>query len=113
MKGQKGRPKQAVTQERQIGFFLTNAQFAIVCRKMEAAHVNISDYMRQVALHSEVKAKWTAEERGMVRTLVGMSVDLHELAMAARDQGAGVAAELFELYRDVMDEIIKKLCDAR
>lgn len=85
MSKKKGRPKKAVTvrQERHVGFFLTHAQFAIVERKMEQAHVNISDYMRQVAVHSEVRAKWTAEEREMVRKLVGLSVDLHGLLVVA------------------------------
>ena len=82
----KGRPKKAVKQERQIGFFLTLAQFAVVERKMGEARVNISDYMRQVAVQGEVRAKWTPEEREMVRTLVGMSVRLHDLVVAAQEQ---------------------------
>jgi hypothetical protein len=113
MSGKKGRPKQAVRQERHIGFFLTHAQFAVVQRKMEAAHVNISDYMRQVAVQSEVRAKWTAEEREMVKQLIGMSADLHGLAIAAREQGIAGAEELFRVYRDQMDVVIKKLCHDR
>lgn len=109
----KGRPKKAVKQERQIGFFLTLAQFAVVERKMGEARVNISDYMRQVAVQGEVRAKWTPEEREMVRTLVGMSVRLHDLVVAAQEQGIAEAVELFRGYRDIMDEIIKKLCDDR
>jgi hypothetical protein len=111
MGGKRGRPKKAVRQERNIGFFLTHAQYAVVRKKMEKANVNLSDYMRQVAIQGEVRAKWTAEEREMVRTLVGMSVDLHGLKTVAQEQGVAVAADLFLAYRDRMDEIIKKLCD--
>lgn len=73
--------------------------------------MNISDYMRQVALHSEVKAKWTPKERGMVKMLIGMSVDLHSLKTVAEEQGVVAAAELFQRYRDIPDELIKKLCE--
>ena len=113
MSKKKGRPKKAVRQERNIGFFLTHAQFAIVERKMELARVNISDYMRQVAVQGEVRAKWTPEERELVRKLVGMSVDLHGLMVVAQEQGVALAVESFRAYRDIIDEVIKKLCDER
>ena len=81
-----GRPQKAVRQEKNIGFYLTWDQYAVVQRKAERARVNISDYMRQVALAAEVKAKWTEEEREMVKTLIRMSVDLNRLA----GEGSGI-----------------------
>lgn len=133
-----GRPKQAVRQEKNIGFYLTWEQYAVVQRKAALAGVNISDYMRQVALTAGVKARWTEEERGMVKTLIGMSVDLHRLACAAATpgvfgassgvSGAGPAAvfgaatpggsgmepaAFFGSLRDEMDLIIKNLCHDR
>jgi hypothetical protein len=113
MNGKKGRPKKAVVQEKNIGFFVTFTQWAIIERKMAAAGVNISDYMRQMAVQGEVRAKWTAEEREMVKKLIGMSVDLHGLVTVARTQGLAVAMDLFVQYRGELDEIIKKLCHDR
>lgn len=114
MKGKKGRPrKKAVIQEKYIGFYVTFAQHAIMRRKAEEAHVTISDYLRQVALEGVVKAKWTPEEREMVKKLIGMSVDLHELVLAAGRQDVAIALDLFKRHREGMDEIIKKLCHDR
>lgn len=113
MSGKKGRPKKAIVQEKNIGFFVTFAQWAVIRRKAEEARVNISDYMRQVAVEGQVRAKWTAEEREMVKGLIGMSVELHGLVTIAQEQGAGTAMEFFRAYRDIMDEIIKKLCHDR
>jgi len=113
MSGKKGRPKKAVVQEKMVGFFVTFAQWAVIQRKVEAARVNVSDYMRQVAVEGQVRAKWTAEEREMVKQLIGLSVELHGLVTIAREQGAEAAMELFRGYRNIMDEIIKKLCHDR
>jgi len=114
MSGKKGRPpKKGATREKNIGFYMTWEQYAVIERRAEAAGVNISDYMRQVAIQGEVKAKWTAEEREMVKRLIGMSVDLHGLVRVAREQGVDVAAELFMKYRGDLDEVIKILCHDR
>ena len=109
----KGRPKKAIVQEKSIGFFVTNAQYAVIQQKIAKAGVNISDYMRQVAMEGYVKAKWTKKERGMVKKLIGISVDLHRLVEIGREKGAVQAALYFSQYRDIIDEIIKKLRDAR
>jgi len=109
----KGRPKQAVRQEKNIGFYLTHSQYAVVQRKAAQARVNISDYMRQVALQAEVRAKWTDEEREAVKVLIGISVNLHRAMEIASAQGAAEAMAFFLESRDKMDEIIKKLCHDR
>ena len=75
--------------------------------------MNISDYMRQVAVNSEVKAKWTQDEREAVKKLISMSIDLHTLVTIAQAQGQPTAEESFRKYRDITDEIINKLCHDR
>jgi hypothetical protein len=109
----KGRPKKAVKQEKNIGFFVTKLQYVVIQRKAEKAGVNISDYMRQVAVFGEVKAKWTEEERQMVKKLIGISADIHMLVERARAEGAVQTALFFSKYRDIMDAIIKNLCHER
>ncbi|SRR5258708_25495596 len=109
----KGRPKKAVIQEKNIGFFVTWDQYAVIQKKAKKAHVNISDYMRQVAVRAYVKARWTAKERQMVKKLIGIACDIHQLVEIAREKSVVETEQLFLRYRDVMDEIIKKLCYAR
>jgi hypothetical protein len=96
-----------------IGFFMTKMQYFVIQQKAAKAGVNISDYMRQAAVNAQVKAKWTPEERVMVRQLIGISVDLHRLVEAAGKEGVTHAALLFVRYRDIMDSIIKTLCHDR
>jgi hypothetical protein len=109
----KGRPKKARRQEKFLGFFVTTLQNYIIQRKAAAAGVTISDYMRQVAVHGEVKAKWTEEERQIVKTLIGISGDIHRLVEIAGKEGAVQTVLFFSKYRDVMDTIIKNLCHDR
>lgn len=108
-----GRPPKVKKQEKFIGYFVTKTQYFVIQQKAAKAGVNISDYMRQVAITAQVKAKWTEEERVMVRQLVGISVELHGLVELAREEGTTHAALLFVKHRDVMDSIIKALCDDR
>lgn len=92
---------------------MTRAQSFVMKQKAEKAGVNISDFIRQLVLNGYVKAKWTAEERGMVKQLIGMSVDLHRLVLIAEKEGSTDAVLLFVKYRGIMDSIINTLCHDR
>ena len=109
----RGRPKKARRQEKNLGFYVTALQNHIIQQKAAAAGVNISDYMRQVAVHGHVKAKWTEEEREMVKKLIGISGDIHRLVEIAGKEGAVQTVLFFSKYREVMDTIIKNLCHDR
>jgi predicted RNA-binding protein with PIN domain len=105
-----GRPKKARKQEKHIGYAVTMAQYFIIQQKAAKANVNMSDYMRQTAIFGYVKARWTAEERQMVKELIDMSNDIHQLADLASKEGAAGTALYFTNTRNTIDEIIKKLC---
>lgn len=122
----RGRPKKDIPRrEKMIGFFVTDEQYALIQGKAGEAMENLSGYMRQVAMAGEVRARWTAEERDMVRKLIGMSADLHRLAedpssgASGASGGAGalgaaaLGAEFFTQLRDELDIIIKHLCHDR
>ena len=114
MTEKRGRPKKAIARrEKIIGFYVTHDQYAEIQRKAEQALVNISDYMRQVAITSEVRARWTAEEREMVKKLIGMSAELHRMAECSQERGVAAEAELFKQFRNDLDVIIKYLCHDR
>ncbi len=65
-----GRPPKAIKQEKNIGFFVTNEQYSVIQGKAIQAKVNISDYMRQMAVNGYVKVRWTEEDVAMLRDLV-------------------------------------------
>jgi len=104
----KGRPKQAVRQERNIGFYVKHSEYAVIKKKADAACVTISDYMRQVAINGRVKKRWTDAEWRGVKELIGISDALNRLADRVGMLGCeGVAASFVE-YRDKFDNFLKK-----
>jgi hypothetical protein len=109
----RGRPPKARKQEKFVGFFVTKMQYFVIQQKAAKAMVTMSDYMRQVAVNAQVKAKWTEEERQMVKQLIGLSGDIHQLVELARKEGAVRTALLFSKYLGIMDEIVNKLCHDR
>jgi hypothetical protein len=104
-----GRPPKAIKQEKFIGYFVTNEQHAIIQEKAEQAKVNISDYMRQMAVNGYVKIRWTAEDVAMLKELVQLSNELHAVAGIAEREGVLSAMLFFGKYRDKIDEFSKKL----
>ena len=56
-----GRPKKKVTRDKIVGFAVTQAQYFVIQQKATQAGVNISDYMRQVAVFGLVRSRWTFE----------------------------------------------------
>jgi len=77
------------------------------------AGVNVSDYMRQMAIYGQVRARWTPEQGEIYKKMAGISNDLHRLVMIARQEGASSALLHFEKYRQVIDDAIKRLSDAK
>ena len=108
-----GRPKKARIQEKNIGFFVTKLQYFVIQQKAAKAGVNISDYMRQVAVNAQVKAKWTEEECRMVKQLIGMSGELHQLVELARKEGVVRTVLHLSKLRETMDIIFNTLCHDR
>jgi len=104
-----GRPPKAVRQEKNIGFFVTRVQYFIIQQKAIQAGVNMSDYMRQLAIHGQVKTRWKPEEREIFKKMVGMSNDVHQLVKIAREEGALTAILHFEKYRNLIDGMINRL----
>ena len=108
-----GRPKKAVTRDKNIGFFVTHAQYFIIQQKAIQAGVNISDYMRQMAIFGQVRQRWTPEDRELFKKMVGMSNDIHQLAALGRQEGVLRCAVYFEQYGKLIDDVIKRLGDAK
>lgn len=108
-----GRPKKPIVQEKFLGFFVTKVQHFVIQQKAEQAGVNISDYMRQVAINGFVKTRWTAEERDIFKKMVGIANDLHDLRELGRKEGVLSAMLFFEKYRDMIDEMLKRISHSK
>jgi len=108
-----GRPKKAVTRDKNIGFFVTSEQYFIIQQKAAMAGVTISEYMRQAAIYGAVKTRWTPEEREIFKKMVGMSNDINQLVVIARQQGVLSAMLYFERNRQQIDDMIKRMSDAK
>jgi len=108
-----GRPKKAIQQEKFLGFFVTKVQGVIIQQKASQAGVNMSDYLRQVAIYGQVKTRWTAEERDIFKKLVGLSSDINQLVKLARQEGVPSAVLYFEKYRNLIDEALKQMSHAK
>jgi hypothetical protein len=104
-----GRPPKAIKQEKNIGFFVTHAQHAIIQEKAAQAKVNISDYMRQMAVNGYVRIRWTEEDVALLKQLGALSNDLHAMVDIAKREGVLSAMLLFARYRDEIDQVIKLL----
>jgi hypothetical protein len=104
-----GRPPKAIKQEKNIGFFVTNAQYFIIKQKAEQAGVNISDYLRQTAVYGYVKTRWTAVERECFLKWVGIANDVNRIVEIAEREGATTAMLHFVACRDRIDDLLNRL----
>ena len=77
--------------------------------KASQAGVNASAYLRQTAVNAKVISHLTAEELQFVRQLIGMSVNINQVAKICHREGLYEAMQYFENYRNLIDSIIKKL----
>lgn len=108
MAKQKGRPKQAVRRGRHIGFNVTHSDWRIIKKKMDAAHATISEYMRDSAVNSEVKVRWTDERWEAVKELIGISSALNRLGDLVEELGCEGLERAFVTYRDLFDNFLNK-----
>jgi len=108
-KKQTGRPVLAVKRENTTGIRLTKAEHFILTQKAKRTGMNLTTYIRQVAIHGTVVARLTEEDRQFVRQLIQLSNDLHQLVLLAREQGILKVVLHFEVMRDKIDALLKQL----
>ena len=84
-------------------------EYFIVKEKASKAGLNASAYIRQTAIHGEVKHRLATEEREFVKQLIGMANNLNQIAKACHEEGVLRAMQYFENSRNQVDQILKKL----
>ena len=109
MKKSPGRPKKIVKRELTSGIRLTRPEAFIIREKAQKAGLSFTDYIRKMAIYGEVKARFTEEERQFVRSLIGMSNNLNQLAKLGHQEGLLHALLHFQECRDQIDNLLNRL----
>ena len=105
-KGKGGRPEKSVKRQKIISIRFTKTEHFIVSGKAEKARLSLSDYIRESAIHTIVKAKLNEEERHFFRQLTGISNNLNQLTKLAHQQGLFTALMHFEKELKQIDELL-------
>jgi hypothetical protein len=101
-----GRPSQTVTRENSIGIRLTKSERFIIYQKARRTGMNLSTYIRQMAISGKVIARLNEEDRQLVRQLIQMSGDIHQLVVTAQEAGMLKATMHYEALRNKIDKLI-------
>jgi hypothetical protein len=109
MKKKGGISKKAIKREYHVNVRIMRSEEFIIREKASKAGLTLSAYMREIAIHGEVRAKFNKEQWQMLRQLVAVSNDLHQLSGIARQEGTLKAVLHFEAYRDRVDELLNRL----
>lgn len=102
-----GRPAKSLVKDIVIRIRLDKQEQFILCQRAKTARQPLSQYIRQVAISGKVIARLSADEKEIIRKLVGMCTNLNQLTKEARKTGMVKTALAFETYRQFFDEILK------
>lgn len=104
-----GRPAKAIKKEIRACVRFTRQEYFIIREKAAQAGVNASEYIRQTAIRAKINSRLTAEEIQTARQLIGMSVNINQVAKVCHREGLFEAMQYFEQYRNQIDQLLKKL----
>lgn len=102
-----GRPAKPLVKNIVIRLRLDKQEQLTLCERAKAAGQSLSGHIRQTALSGKVMARMSADEKEMIRKLVGMCTNLNQLTREARIKGMAATALTFVSYRQIFDEILK------
>ena len=106
-KNKGGRPAKLLVKDIVIRIRLDKQEQFILSQRAKMARQSLSQYVRQVAVSGKVIARLSADEKEIIRKLVGMCTNLNQLTKEARKSGMIKTALAFETYRQFFDEILK------
>ena len=103
-----GRPKKPVKKEIRACVRFTRTEYFIVQEKAQNSGLKPAAYLRETAIHADVKPRLTDEERDILRRLIGMDNNINQVAKCCHQEGVLRALALFEHYRAIFDQILKR-----
>jgi hypothetical protein len=104
-----GRPTRGSKKEVRAGVRFATYEYFIIREKASQSGMSISDYIRQTAIDAKITQRLTQEELALARQMVGMSVNINQVAKVCHREGLFEAMKYFENYRNLIDSILKKL----
>ena len=106
-----GRPKKLVRREINKGIRFTKAEYYVVKQNALKSGKQVCFYIREMVLQGKIISRLNEEERFFVRQLIGMANNLNQLTKKGHQEGLLTAVLMFEKYKNIIDELLKKLKD--
>jgi hypothetical protein len=104
-----GRPPKAIKKEVRACVRFTKLEYFILEQKAGKAGINVSTYLRQLAIKTTITPRLSAEEITICRQLIGMASNINQVAKVCHREGLFEAMQYFERYRKSFDAILLKL----
>jgi hypothetical protein len=103
-----GRPTQPITRENSTGIRLTKSERFIIQQRARRTGMNLTTYIREMAVNGKVVSRLSEEDRQIVRQLIQMSGDIHQLVKAAKEAGLPKATLHYEALRNRIDNLLNQ-----
>jgi hypothetical protein len=88
---------------------LTEPEYEIIKRNALKAGIPLGAFARLIALEGRVLARLEDGDRELLREVVRLSNDLHQLAMSACSAGGVEMSESFILARNAVDDLLNRV----
>ncbi len=100
-KKRNGRPRKNAGEKRSknITVKYQNLEYRGLKRRANNANIPLAEYIRQASIHAKITPRLSEEENNMVRSLIGISVNLNQLTKFINSRGT-------EMYQSEIDTII-------
>ena len=103
-----GRPAKNVKKEIKASVRFSRPEYFIVTEKAAEAGITTSAYLRRIAIHGQVLARLTDEDRHDLRVLLGMANNVNQVAKCCHQEGAPKAMLLWQGYKPYFETALKK-----
>lgn len=104
-----GRPVKIMKRSTRKTIRFSLNEYFIIKEKASKSGLKPSEYIRQTAIHSTVKARLTQEETAIIKALIRMENNINQIAKACHRESVLQAMYYFESIIKQFDEVLKKL----
>ena len=113
-KSKGGRPKKAGRKSTVLVVRMTPAERAVIENKASEARVKTAEWIRMAAINAVIKARFTKEEIGLLRSLAGLNNNLNQLTRLAHQEGiTSVIINIRTLLKEISVYLDKLKSDDR
>ena len=102
------RKKQVIRKTIHLGLRITPEEQAQVMQKARSAGMSVSAFARKMLIHGEVKAFMNADEKIILRQLVGMANNVNQFTKKAHTESVLTVLLEYEKLREGINEILNR-----